>query len=449
MKKQQVFSKHMTGKKTQEQLLQFNRLLTEMMGSLGSKGGALHQIRVLEISYANFPGLICGALFGEMGAEVIKIEPPQGDSAREATYNGVYIQGVGIPFVMESRNKLLITIDFEDEQGILNLKKLANKADIIIDAMKPGYLDEIGLGYRQISGTNPRLIYIAISPYGHFTSKGKDFRNIPDTDLTAQSESGFPALTGNPKAPEPLNYPVRAGIWAANYMSAVVGVAGVITALLHREKTGQGQMIDLATYDALSTWQGYSYVWGSTTKKPRTRVGNYDWGLFPYGYYKAKDGYVTVASGHDAAFRGLLKILKRWDLENDWRFIFDRIADDPEKMDELEKEIKKELVKHTRKELTSKTLAYSAKAARDKLRAKGFPIVVETLSPREVLKEEHWKIRETFLELPVKDNGKITIPALPPRMSDSPSKTKWIKIGLGEDNDAVSEEYGLALTKKK
>ena len=158
---------------------------------------------------------------------------------------------------------------------------------------------------------------------------------------------------------------------------------------------------------------------------------------------------MTVAAGSDADFRGLLKILGRWDLEDDWRFLFDRIADDPEKMDVLEKEVKKELVKHTRKELSEKTLAYGAKAARDKLRSKGFPIVVATLTPREVLEEKHWKIRNSFLEFDIKDHGKITIPSLPPRMSESPSKAEWIKTGIGEDNDEVYEKYGLTLTKKK
>jgi crotonobetainyl-CoA:carnitine CoA-transferase CaiB-like acyl-CoA transferase len=441
-KKEQVFSKHMTGKKTREQLEQFNSLLVEMMGSTDGKKGALEQLRVLEIGHANFPGLVCGAMLGEMGADVIKIEAPQGDAAREATHHGRYIRGVGIPFVMESRNKLLLSVNFEDEQGIGQIKKLAAKADIIIDAMKPGYLDELGIGYRQLSEGNPGLIYASVSPYGHYTKKGSEFRNMPDTDLTAQSESGYPALTGDPMAEEPYNHPVRAGVWAATYMSASLCVAGIMTALLHRDRTGEGQMVDMATYDAISAWQGFSHVWGFTNEKPRTRVGNYDWCLFPYGYYEAKDGYVTVAAPSDADFRGLIKILGRWDLEDDWRFLFDRIADDPEKLDELEKEMKKEIAKHTRKELTRKTLAYGAKAARDKLRSKGFPIVVETLAPSEVLEEKHWKIRNSFLEFDIKDHGKTTIPSMPPRMSESPSKVARMKIGIGEDNDEILEESG-------
>jgi CoA:oxalate CoA-transferase len=443
--KQQVFSKHMTGKKTQAQLEQFNNLLAEMMSSTGDKKGSLQNIHVIEIVDASFPGLTCCSMLAEMGADVIKIEPPEGDRAREATHHGHYIQDAGIPFVMESRNKKMITIDLTTTQGIANLRKLAVKADILIDGMRPGYLDKLEIGYRQLSKINHGLIYAAVSPYGHYTKKGREFRNMPDTDLTAQSESGYPSLTGDPTLPEPENYPLRAGLWAATYMSASVCVAGIMTALVHRDRTGEGQMVDTATYDALSAWMGFSHVWGFTNEKPRTRVGNYDWCLFPYGYYQTKDGYVTVAACADADFRGLIKILGRWDLEDDWRFLFDRIADDPEKLDELEKEIKKEIAKHTLNELSQKTLVYGAKAAKDKLRSKGFPIVVKTLQPSDVVKVEHWKIRGSFEEADIKNNGKIKIPILPPRMSETPSKIEKIKIGIGEDNEEVYQKYKLKM----
>jgi len=435
----------MTDKKVREQLERFNDLLETMMQSSEDKQSALHGLRVLEISYASFPGLICGAMLGEMGADVVKIEPPQGDPAREATYNGVYIRDVGIPFVIENRNKRMLMADFNEDRYVEKIKELAKKADIIIDAMPPGYLDSRGIGYRQLAGINPGLIYAALSPYGHYTAKAKEYKNIPDTDLTAQAESGYPALTGDPDAREPYNYPLRAGIWAASYMGAAIAVAGILTALMYRRKTGEGQMVDMATYDAISAWQGFSHVWGFTNEMPRTRIGNFDWCLFPYGYYKAKDGYVTIAAASDADFRGLLKILGRWDLEDDWRFLFDRIADDPEKLRELEVEIKKEIAKYTRKELYEKTFAYGARAARDTLRSRGFPIVVETRSPREAASEKHWQVRKSFVQIDIEGFGVIRIAALPPRMSGSPSHTRWIKTGIGEDDEEIFGESDLKI----
>jgi CoA:oxalate CoA-transferase len=150
-----------------------------------------------------------------------------------------------------------------------------------------------------------------------------------------------------------------------------------------------------------------------------------------------------VAAASDADFRGLLKIFGRWDLENDWRFLFDRITDDVDKLKVLEVEFKKELIKFARKDLVRKTLSYSASAAKSKLRGKGFPIIVETLSPREVLQEEHWKIRNSFLDADPGMKGGLKIPSSVPKMSESPPRTKRLECGIGQDNDKIYEKYGL------
>ena len=441
--KPQAFSRHLVGKSASEHLSNFNKLLAGMMASAENKPEALQDITVVEVSQANFPAVISAAILGEFGAEVIKVEPPEGDPARKVSQYGVNVKGVGIPFLMESRNKHYITLDLQSEKGRENFKKLVSRADVIIDGMKPGLMDSWGIGYRQFSQLPPGLVYVAISPYGHFTSKARNFRNIPDTDLTAQAEAGYPALIGNPEAPEPYNYPLKAGVWAASYMSAVLAAAGTLTALLHKRRTGEGQMVDMASCEAISTWQGFSIAWGFTFEMPRVRVANFDWCLFPYGYYQAKDGYVTVAAASDADFRGLLKIFGRWDLENDWRFLFDRITDDVDKLKVLEVEFKKELIKFARKDLVRKTLSYSASAAKSKLRGKGFPIIVETLSPREVLQEEHWKVRNSFLDADLGLKGRVKIPSSVPKMSESPPRTKRLECGIGQDNDKIYEKYGL------
>jgi CoA:oxalate CoA-transferase len=438
-----VFSKHLTSKATQEHLAEFDKLLTGMMGNVVDKGWVIDDIKVIEISDSNFAGIITAAMLAEFGAEVIKVEPPEGDPARKISPYGINKDGVGLPFIMECKNKYHITLDVNSETGKENLAKLISRADVVIDATKAGYLDSIGLGYQQLSKENSGLVYVAISPFGHFTKKAEELSNIPDSDLTAQCESGYPYLTGDPKAPEPYNFPIKAGIWAAWYMSAVLAVTGTLTALFHRRRTGEGQMIDIATNDAISGWQGFQTVWGFTNEMPRVRVGNFDWCLFPYGYYETKDGYATVAASSDSDFRGLLKILGRWDLENDWRFLLDRITDDVDKLKELEKDLKKELVKHTRKELVKKAMLYGASGARDKLRSKGFPIVVETLTPTEVLQEKHWKVRNSIVEVEHPQLGKFMVPNSIPKMSESPPRIKWIRYGLGEDNDLIYKKYGL------
>ena len=129
---------------------------------------------VLDLSYTNFSGIIAGTFFGEAGAEVIRIEPPQGDPARVMSPYGVNQDGVGTNYLMESRNKRHITLDLETESGRQNLKALASKADVLIETYAPGKMNEIGLGYRQLRELNPALVYVAITPYGPYGGKSGD-----------------------------------------------------------------------------------------------------------------------------------------------------------------------------------------------------------------------------------------------------------------------------------
>ena len=223
-----------------------------------------------------------------------------------------------------------------------------------------------------------------------------------------------------------------------------MAVAGTLTALLHKRRTGEGQMIDIATNDAISAWQGFQIVWGFTNEQPRTRIAGFDWCLYPYGFLKCQDGYVTVAAVTDPDFRGLLRVLGRWDLENDWRYLFDRIVDDIDRAENLRSELEKTIAKYGRRQLVTKALSYSAKAARDRLRGKGFPIVVETKTPGEVLEEKHWRLRNTFLQMEHPVCGKFMIPSSVPKMSESPPRVKWVKCGVGEDNEQIYKKYSLS-----
>lgn len=136
---------------------------------------------VLDLSYTNFSGIIARTFFGEAGAEVIRIEPPQGDPARVMSPYGVNRAGVGTNYLMESRNKRHITLDLETESGRQNLKALASKADVLIETYAPGKMDEIGLGYRQLRELNPALVYVAITPYGHYGGKSGDVIDPAET----------------------------------------------------------------------------------------------------------------------------------------------------------------------------------------------------------------------------------------------------------------------------
>ena len=147
--------------------------LAEMMNPEG-KPEVLDDILVLDLSYGNFAGIIAASFLAEFGAEVVRIEPPEGDPAREMTPFGANVKGVGIPFMFEGRNKRYMTLDIrnkpEDRQVFA---RLAEKAAVVIETFAPGEMDSWGIGYRQLSKENPGLIYVAHSPYGQYARQGE------------------------------------------------------------------------------------------------------------------------------------------------------------------------------------------------------------------------------------------------------------------------------------
>src|SRR5512135_3015876 len=151
------------------------------------KPEALDDMVVIDASYGNFAGLVASSLLAEMGAEVIRIEPPGGDTARKMSPYGMMIGDSGLAYIVEARNKFHVTLDLTKEEGQKIFAKLAGKAAVVIETFKPGYLDGLGIGYRQLSQANPGLIYCAISSYGHFGPEAEKRANQPDYDIVDQA----------------------------------------------------------------------------------------------------------------------------------------------------------------------------------------------------------------------------------------------------------------------
>lgn len=358
----------------------------------------LKDVKVVEFSGDNFAGAIAGAMLAELGAEVVRVEFDE--SAKEITPYGVKVNGAGIPYLIENRFKEILKVEEINEE----VRKMMTESDVIIDALQPGYLDSMNAGYRQLSEKNPKLIYVAVSSFGHFTEKAKENATIPDSDLTAQAYNGYPSLIGNPYLTGKHSYPLRAGMWAAWTMAGVNAAIGALLALIERSKSGKGQFVDIATNDALAIVNIFPYVVAFLFNKSRTRYGTVDYIAYPFGYYRVKDGYVALATPTDADFRALLKIIGRWDLEPDWKFMLDRISDDLERIRVLDEELNKELRKHTVEELIKK----ARKARRRYLgRFLGSPIIVKLASLKEVTESDHWKVRRSLLTFEL--NGKKVI----------------------------------------
>ncbi|MCX6004432.1 MAG: CoA transferase, partial [Chloroflexi bacterium] len=415
--------------------------LKGMMSPEG-KAEVLDDVLVLDVSYANMSGDISSSIFAEFGAEVIKIEPPEGDPSRKITPNGVNRNGVGIHFLMEARNKRYCTLDLRTEAGRDEFKKLAARAQIVIETYKPGQMDSWGIGYRQLSATNPGLVYIAISPYGQYGQKTQEFINVPDSDITTQAVSGVAANIGDMEhMGEPYNWPLKAGIWLGWYINGLEAALGGAIARYYAAATGEGQMVDVASADAYASLVGYPVTMGFTWDKARPRIGRHDFAIYPYGFWKSKDGMVAIAAGRDHDFRGLLKILNIWKEEDDWRYTFDRIPDIIEQVEKIYKIIEDQTIKYTSDELIKKAVEYSIKSAKSKWRGGGVPIIMKVQKPATTMQNPHWAKRNSFLEFDDPQLGKFTLPANFIKMSDSPPRVKWIKCGIGQDNTYVREKY--------
>ena len=440
--KERVYSRYLQKKGAARNLSEWSRILTQLESHEG-KAEALADMMVLDLSYANFSGDITSSFFAEAGAEVIKIEPPEGDPARVMSPYGVNVKGTGIPFLMESRNKRHITLDVSDAEDRENIKLLAKKADVLIETFAPGEMDDWGIGYRQLRELNPGLIYIAITPYGHYTAKAMEAAGMPWSDLTSQAESGLTALIGDlPDSPEPYNWPTRAGFHAAGYTSAVAAACGGLTASFFKRRTGEGQMVDIAAADAFSSCVGFAPTIGYIWKKPRFRYGTLDYGLCPYGFFKCLDGYVAIACFRDQDFRAALKLLGLWKIEEDWKTLLDRITDDIEQARVLNEHVEKAVANLSYAEISEKFARYSVKTARSKWRGGGLPVTTKMRTPAEVLKEKHWNVRGTFPKIEHPAFGLVTLPVTG-KMTKTPLRVKWVSAGVGEDNDDVFKKYGL------
>ncbi|HEY9073819.1 MAG TPA: CoA transferase, partial [Desulfobaccales bacterium] len=212
------------------------------------KPEALDDMVVIDASYGNFAGLFASSILAELGADVIRIEPPGGDLARKMSPYGMMIGDSGLAYIVEARNKFHVTLDLDKEEGQKMFARLAGKAAVVIETFKPGYMEGMGLGYRQLSATNPGLIYCAIGSYGHYGAEAEKRAKQPDYDIVDQARGIIMSITGeadlDPLIAETYKRPLKHGNWMGWYAGGAWSAFGILTAMFHKRKTGQGQFID-------------------------------------------------------------------------------------------------------------------------------------------------------------------------------------------------------------
>jgi len=273
-----------------------------------AKARALAGVRVLDVTQF-MAGPFCSMILADLGAEVIKIEPPSGDSTRQM----VGATGSESPsFNAVNRGKRSLVVNLKLGAGQQLVKRIAQSSDILIENYRPGVMQGFGLGYDALAAINPRLIYASISGYGQTgPSRAKG-----GFDLIAQGVSGIMSVTGEPDRP-----PAKAGVPLTDLGAALFAVTGVLAALHHRATTGIGQYIDTSLIEAgvaLSVWEATEYFAGPGVPTP---LGSAHRMNAPYQAIRCADGYVTIGANTDRLFQRLCNVLGRPEWSDDPDFV--------------------------------------------------------------------------------------------------------------------------------
>jgi CoA:oxalate CoA-transferase len=272
--------------------------------------GVLKGIRVLDATQM-VAGPLCTMLLGDLGADVIKIEPPGGDSARAIGVNRPC--GESDYFLSVNRNKRSVVLDLKTESGMATFRALAAQADVLAENFRPGALEKLGLGFDALSETNPGLIYCAMPG---FNADGP-YRDRPALDPIVQAMSGIMQLTGTV-----ASGPLKTGILTSDFVPPLFATIGIMAALYARASSGRGQRVDVSMLDAtifsMLPREGFYF---STGKTP-DRLGNAHYQLAPWNSYETSDKRHLIVVAHTEKYwRALLKAIGQEDLAQDPRFL--------------------------------------------------------------------------------------------------------------------------------
>jgi crotonobetainyl-CoA:carnitine CoA-transferase CaiB-like acyl-CoA transferase len=271
---------------------------------------ALEGIRVLELGRV-LAAPFCAQMLGDLGAEVIKVEVPgSGDESR--AYGPPFVEGESFYFFSLNRNKESITLDLKDERAKDVLRRLIARSDVFLHNSLPGPMERLGFCYEEVRKVSPRIIYCAISGFGQ---SGPD-RDKPSLDMMAQAVSGLMFLTG-----EPGGAPMRSGSAVSDISAGMFAAYAIVAALLHRERTGEGQMVDTSLIEssaALLTYQASRFF---VTGQNPARLGNAHPSIVPYDSYRTADGWVTIAVVNQPQWERFCLALDLGGLLEDPRFV--------------------------------------------------------------------------------------------------------------------------------
>ena len=377
---------------------------------------ALEGLRVLDQTQV-MAGSFCSMLLADMGADVIKIEPPGGEPTRRERE---IASGVSASFLAVNRNKRALTLDLEQAAGVELLERLVRTADILVESYRPGVARRLGVDYDTLAAINPRLIYCSISGFG----QTGPYAERDGFDLVAQGMSGIMSATGSDGGA-----PVKVGVPITDLGAGLFAVVGILSALRARHRTGRGQLVDTSLFEAgvaLSQWEATQYWY--TGEVPRG-LGTAHRLNAPYQALRASDGHFTVGAANDNLWPRFATLLGLPHLVDDPRF--DSVPNRLRHRAELEALI--EAV--TAKEPRTHWLA--------KCEAAGIPAGPIYTVP-EALADPHAQARGMVQELTHPEIGPVKTLGNPVKMSATPPRLRTAAPALGADTDALLKTLGYA-----
>ena len=378
----------------------------------------LEGVRVLELGQV-IAGTYGGQVLADLGAEVIKVEAPEGDLGRNpsvAPYRGQ--SGL---FLTLNRNKKSVVVNLKTEPGRNLFYALVRVSDVVVDNFRPGVLERLQIDYPTLSRINPRLIQCSVTGFGS-TGVYKDY---PAFDVIVQAISGHMAITGEPGRP-----PVREGIPIADLSGGICACEGILAALFDRERTGQGRRVELSMFDAMLSLLGYvGTMWLTNGELPEPPGSAHEY-MVPWQAFATNDGYVVVATREEVFWRRLCAVLNEPDLADDPRF-----ATNAKRV-----ENKTVLVPHLEAIFRTRSVAEWL----ERLRAAQVPAgPVNHLDG--AFAEPPVQERQMIIEYDHPDVGKVRLPGNPIKMSGVSGTISNPAPRLGEHTESVLTEV-LALS---
>lgn len=394
---------------------------TSQSDSTSNPPGPLEGIRVLDLTQA-LAGPYCTMILADLGAETIKIEPPSGDGTRSTPPNVTEDEAYGGYFHSVNRNKKSISLDLKSEDGKKAFKEMVKSADVVVENFRVGTMDRLGLSYEELTEIKPDLVYASIRGFGDPRTNESPYSERPAYDMISQAMGGIMGITGTEESG-----PMKIGPGVGDIFPAVHAAVGILSAVLYRDRTGEGQYVDVSMVDGvLSLTERIVYQYSITGEIPEPQGTGHPL-LFPFDRFKAKDGYIVIAAPGNKHWSALCDHMDKPELTEEYPTGNDRVKH----ADELRPLINDWTSSHTKNELFDK-LADDLPCA---------PVY----NAADIFEDEHFEVRDMLPEVEHADSGEtIQIAGNPIKFDKTHSGVRARGPFLGEHTREVLKEAGLS-----